>query len=68
MHGLPRFGQQSRRFAHEKNAAEDNMLRVHVGHATGQLQRVAGDVAVGHHRVALIMMAHDADPRAQLFF
>ena len=47
--------------------AEDNVLRVHAGHAAGQFQGVAGDVAVGHHRVVLIMMAHDAEPVAQLF-
>ena len=67
MHGLARLGEQGCGFAHEKDSAEDNVLRVHAGHAAGQLQGVAGDVAVGHHRVVLIMMAHDAEPVAQLF-
>ncbi len=68
MHGLPWFGQQGRGLAHEKNPAEDNVFRVHARHAAGQLQRVAGDVAVGRHRVALIMVAHDAEPLTQLCF
>ena len=60
MHGLFRRGQQRRGFAHEVHAAEDNVLRADIGHAPGQFQGVAGNVAEGDNGVILIVMPHDA--------
>ena len=60
MHGLFRRGQQRSGLAHEVHAAEDNVLRADIGHAPGQFQRVAGNVAEGDNGVVLIVMSHDA--------
>ena len=65
MHLLTGLGQQGGGFSHEKDAAEDNMLGRDVRYAAGQFQRVAGNVAVTHHGVILVVVAHDAESGAE---
>ena len=64
--GLPRLGQERGGFAHKIDTAKNNEIRVNLGHAPGQLQRIARDVAVLHHGVILVVVAHDAEFVAQL--
>ena len=62
---LAGLGQQGGRFAHEIDAAKDNVFGRHRGHPAGQFQRIAGDVAVTHHSVILVVVPHNTEACAQ---
>ena len=68
VHALTGFGKQSGRFAHKIHTAKNDVGRLDAGNAPGQLERIAGDVAVAHDGVVLVVVAHDAQIRAQLLF
>ena len=68
MHALAGFGKQSGRFTHKVHTAKNDVGRLDAGNAPGKLKRITGDVAVAHDGIVLVVVAHNAQIRAQLFF
>jgi len=64
---LPLSGQQRGGFSHEGDAAEHDEFGVHIGDAAGEFKRVTREVAVRDDGIALIVMPHDAEARAEAF-
>ena len=51
------------RLGHEVHAAEDDVLRLRArGGRLGELERIAAEVGVADHLVALVVMAEDHEP------